>query len=339
MIFILKYLKKYWWLLLMLLGAAYFTFIKPNDSSLRSSETLFAVSDTGSITRIEITSNGQGVSLGRTPDGWLVNGNSMAQQQAVRALLTILDRVNAISPVPFSIADSLREEFAANGRLVTIFSGNKRLRQFQIVHTELLELGTIGQLKGARTAHRVEAPQAGLDIIHYFSLDPAHWIDSRLRLTSIASLFAIEVELPANPENSFRIDLQKPDDPRLIALYYSHQSVSYDTSYMVRYLERMDNITAEAKRVDLSAEAVGEIHFAEPDFIISLYGVDGKVARYSFIPIPVDEYIDDLGRPVHFDLNRMHLTSSGDKHIYEIKFINFAPILKDILYFKPKFKR
>jgi hypothetical protein len=337
--FILQYLKKYWWLLLMLLAAAYFTFIKSNDSSLRSSETLFAVADTGSVTRIDITSNGQGVSLVRTQDGWLVNDNSMAHQQTVRALLTILDRVNAISPVPFSIADSLREEFAANGRLVTIFSGNKRLRQFQIVHTELLELGTIGQLKGARTAHRVEAPQAGLDIIHYFSLDPAHWIDSRLRFTSIASLFAIEVELPANPENSFRIDLQKPDEPRLIALYFSHQSVSYDTSYMMRYLTGMENVIAEARRVDLSAEALGEIHFAEPDFIISLYGVDGKIDKYNFIPIPVDEYMDELGRPVHFDLNRMYLSAQGDKQVYEIKFINFAPILKDISYFRPKFKR
>jgi hypothetical protein len=323
----------------MILAAAYFTFIKPNDSSLRGSETLFAVTDTGSVTRIVIADGSFSVTLERSMSEWIVNGSALANHQSVRVLLSIFHSMNAISPVPFSAADSLRSEMAANGRLVSIYKGSKILRQFQIVQTELLELGTIGQLKGARTAYRIGVPRFGTNIFQFFSLDPEHWIDNRLRFTSIASLFAIEVELPANPENSFRIDLQSPGDPRLIALYYSHQAVSYDTSFMVRYLAGMDNVAVEAKRVNLSTQDAGEIMFAEPDFIISLYGIDGKIEKFSFIPIPVDEYIDELGRPVQFDLNRMYLTTSRDNHIFEIKFINFAPILKDISYFKPRFKR
>lgn len=332
-------LKKYWWFIALLTIAGLFAILKPKYSSFSSSETRFAVPDTSSVTRIEICGGKSSINLSKTDKGWLVNESGNARREPVFLLLTVLSRINATAPIPTSVADSIMNEMEANGNVVTVFSGRKTIVQFTIYFTELLNVRTVGWADGANTAYKLSAPMVGRDLIEFFSSDLLYWTDTRTKMANFSSLFAVEVEVPSNPEKSFRIDLQNPEKPSLIALYYGHSSVGYDTVNMTRFLSGIEAMSFDEAPINISSEKAGEIHFSEPDFIFTFYNKNSEPLKFSFIPIPVEEYIDEMGRTVQFDLNRMYLSTSIDSKLFEIKFLDFATVLKDITYFKPKFQK
>lgn len=332
-------LKKYWWFIALLTVAGLFTILKPKYSSFSSSETRFAVTDTSSVTRVEIFGGKNSITLSKTDKGWLVNEKGKARREPVFLLLTVLSRINATAPIPISVSDSIMNEMEANGNVVTVFSGRKKMVQFTIYFTEVLNIRTVGRARGASTAYKLSAPMVGRDLIEFFSSDLFYWTDTRTKMANFSSLFAVEVEVPSNPEKSFRIDLQYPDKPSLIALYYSHLSVGYDTMNMIKYLKGIEAMSFDETPIYISNEKAGEIHFSEPDFIFTFYNKSSEPIKFSFIPIPIEEYVDEMGRTVQFDLNRMYLSCSINSKLYEIKFIDFATVLKDISYFKPKFQK
>lgn len=332
-------LKKYWWFIALLTIAGLFTILKPKYSSFSSSETRFAITDTSLVTRIEIIGGKNSINLTKTHKGWLINENGKARRESVFLLLTVLSRINATAPIPISVADSVMNEMKDNGTLVAVFSGRKKMVQFTIYFTELLNIRTVGWADGANTAYKLSAPMVGRDLIEFFSSDLLYWTDTRTKMANFNSLFAVEVEIPSNPEKSFRIDLQNPDKPSLIALYYSHRSVSYDTLNMARFLSGIEDMSFNEVPINISTEKAAEILFSEPDFIFTFYNKNSEPIKFSFIPIPVEEYIDEMGRTVQFDLNRMYLSSSINSKLFEIKFLDFASVLKDITYFKPKFQK
>jgi len=333
---IVPQIKKYWWLLLLVLVASYFAFYVPKDSSYKRKDTNFSISDTSKITRVEIHSRKGSLTLEKSDTGWVLNRSKNAKKESIQMMLYALRNIKAKAPVPLLVADSLKSRMELDLNCIEVYSGRKNIQSFCIHYTETMDLQTVGKLKKSTSLFQLEIPSYGSELTQIFTSDPMYWEELQRRFAFRGELFAIEVEVPSNPEKSFRIDLQNPTSPNLYALYFGKRIDNLNHDRLKRYLDALFDINVEMRVSNLSVNQVAEVNYTEPDFIVTLYNRSNKHATYRFIPIAIEEYIDELGRPVQFDLNKMFLTTSNDKNIYEIRFIAFASVMKDITYFEPK---
>lgn len=329
-------IKKYWWLLLLILFASYYAFYVPKDSTFKRHDTNFSISDTSNITRVEIHGSNSSITLEKSDTGWVCNRSKLAKKESIQLMLFALRNIKAKAPVPLLVADSLKSRMELDLNRIEVYSGRKKIQSFCIHYTETMDLQTVGKLKKSTSLFQLEVPSYGSELTQIFTSDPLYWEEIQRWFAFRGELFAIEVEVPSNPEKSFRIDLQNPTSPNLYALYFGKRIDNLNQDRLKRYLDALFDINVEMRVANLSANQVAEVNYTEPDFIVTLYNRSNKHATYRFIPIAIEEYIDELGRPVQFDLNRMYLTTSNDKNIYEIRFITFASVMKDITYFEPK---
>lgn len=333
-----KLIKKYWWFLILVALSGYFFFSKLQNTTINDRFKNFAIRDINEISTISINYDTISFFLSKVENGWLVNNSQLARPDAVEAMLFLLSRIEATSPLPVSVADSLIDLLNSKGLQVKIGNQKRVIREYRVFSTSTLGLGGIGILKGSKYAFRLGVPNYNDNIVELFFTNPSMWIENSINIAGIKKVMAVEVEIPEEPEKSFRIDSDENEENRLIDLFYGKPAKSFDNDRVNRYLSSIQNITLTRIEKQLTSEEIGAILYSQPDFIITLYYDGAAKQEVRFYPIPVDEYIDEFGRAIRFDLNRLNVLLNNDNStIYETKYLDIHPILKDISFFNPKF--
>jgi hypothetical protein len=334
----IKYLFiKYWWFIVLLLVAGFYLVKNLNKGTLSSKEIDFSIAKFEKIERISFTNLSDSISLTLTDKGWMVNEKFHVRSEAINDLFIALQKIRAASPVPLSILDSLKVVLNNDGLRVKVFSGRKKLKSFTLYRTQTLGLETIGMLSQAKNAYRLELPGYQGDILDLFSINIAHWQSKQLGIPDIHNIAAVEVEIPLKPELSYRIDVTNNDTYRLFALYQGHSISQFDTTRIQNFLVKLSQITYKERVNDLPKEELAAILLMEPDFIFNIYPAEGTPLLLRVIPIPIEEHLDEFGRPVRFDLNNLYINIDGKPELYRVAYIDYHPILRDIFYFNPIF--
>jgi len=329
------FIRKYIWFIALFVIAIYLYFYHFNSGTINPSNKEFAVTDTSSITSITLGNDSTMIKLSRTNMGWMLNDNIKTRDDAIKALLTVITRINAGVPVSKIVHDSLTSSLESNGTKVNIYSGENVVKSYTIGTTKTLNLGAIGKLKRSRIAFTIQIPGFRGDVSSLFVLDPDYWKSNRLFIADISQIARIDVETPNNPEKSFSVSLDEKGI-HLKASYFDSNIEKFDTARLANFIICLTDLSFEKLLGKSSTEERAAIVMSQPDQIFTITLTNNIKLALKTYPIPVDEYRDEFGRTVKFDLNRLYISFNNDAIIAIANYTAFDPVLKDISSFRIK---
>lgn len=323
-------LLRYWWFIALLAVAGSLLVNNIITRNRTDREMGFAFSQVQSITSIVIEHGNTHLLLQKgSSDSWLLNGDTPASTDAVNTLFRVISRLQLAGPVPISSKDSLLSIVRTDGLSVQFFSGRKLVRAYRLAYTTFLNQQTIGLMARSNKVYRIELPGYEGSIVDLFKTAAEYWIGKHITMPALSSIHAVEVEVPHDPEQSFRIDITDSGEFRVFHIY---SGMEIDGVNSTRVQQFLTNLT-QAPYVgiaSLSKEEMAAIVYSEPDFIYNVFTKDGKNYFLKVFPIPVDEYTDEFGRPVNVDLDRVYLTVSASNQLFIANYINLHQLLRNI---------
>ncbi|WP_017731861.1 hypothetical protein [Nafulsella turpanensis] len=195
--------KKNWALLIILLVlSGIFGLLISQDSantSLEVEEELFAVADTAAIQRIELLQPGGATQVLEKKGGsWLLNGQYKADEQLMRVLLSVLERVEVKRPVAGSQQEEVQAELRKEGIRVQIFGADGLLEEYIAGGEEAEQLSVFMQND---QAYVVELPGYVNYISGIFRLTENNLRDRTLFTSNYLNLQEVLVNYPGETED------------------------------------------------------------------------------------------------------------------------------------------
>lgn len=328
------FLRKYIWFIVLIGVAIYFIVFHFGSSTFNPSNKEFAIADTSEITSIIISNDSLQINLSKTPKGWVLNDYYSTRYDAIKAILNVVSHINTGVPIPKAVKDSLSEELDLKGIKVVIKKGDKEIKSYSLQSTRTLNLGSYGRLYGTRMMFTLQIPGYKGDISSLFELDADYWKSNRLIIAEINQMVQIEVEIPNNPEKSFSLSIDK-NGIHLKATYFDQEVKNFDPDIVENFIYGLSNLSFE-KLLNESSEERAAIILSQPDQIFTITLANGNKLVLKTYPIPVDEYRDEFGRTVKFDLNRLYISFKNDEIIAIASYTVFDPVLKDLASFRIK---
>jgi len=329
------FIRKYLWFIILLGVAIYLYFSHFSSGTINPSNRNFATTDTSKVTSITISNDSLELFINRTEKGWMLNNSFSTRTDAIRAILNVITRLEAGSPLPHSIADSLKSEIKAKGLKIEIYNDNKVAKSYTLLFTKKLNLGAVGILNGSRIAFTLHIPNFSGDVASLFVLDPDYWKSNKLFIADINQIASIDVEIPNKPEKSFSVSIDD-NGIHLKASYFDKEIERFDTLAVGKFIVGLTGLTFEKYISKASKEERAAILLSQPDQIFTITLINRQKLLLKTYPIPVDEYRDEFGRTVKFDLNRLYISFNNDAIIAVATYVVFDPVLKDLSSFRVK---
>lgn len=296
----------------------------------------FAVADTASITSIAFANDTINITLSAGEQGWMLNGSNTVNANALNAIKNVLYNLQAKAPIPTSISDSLKKTIARNGLLVTLWAQDRVIREFYIYPTTKFNIGCVGLIKGCKQGYILELPGFKGDIAKLFVVHPDYWKSNRILPRGIETISQVDVEIPDAPEKSFRLSFDSRRNVTLRAIYFNQRIAAFDTAAAKRFVTRLTGLSYERVAHFAADEDRVALLMSQPTRIFTIKFNDSTNLVIKTYPMPVDEHLDEFGRTVNFDLNRLYVSLHGDSTIVVATYMVFDPVLKDIVNFKIK---
>ncbi len=328
-------IKKYIWLFILCCIALYFFIFHYKSGTVNPASKNFSVTDTSTINKIVLSKDSITIILNRTEKGWLLNNTTSTRTDAIKALMKVLMLVDIGSPLPKSVSDSLSELISSTGLSIELFNDDEIVKSYSVLSTKTLDLGTIGKLKKYRTAYTLKLPGFKGDLSSLFVTDPDYWKSNRLFIADIKQISHIDVEIPNSPEKSFSVSLDEKG-VHLKATYFDENISQFDTSHVVNFIFGLSDLSYEKLLNKPSAEEKAAIILSQPEQIFTITLTNRNKLVLKTYSIPVDEYRDEFGRTVKFDLNRLYISFNNDAIIAIANYVAFDPVLKDLSSFRLK---
>lgn len=328
-------IRKYLWLIILICIALYLLIFQFKSGTINPASKNFSILDTNDINKIVLSNGSITITLNRSDNGWLLDNSLKVRDDAIRALMNVLTLIEIKSPIPNSVSDSLSRIVATKGIKVELFCGSKNLKSYSILSTNTLGLGTIGMLKKYRKAFSLQLPGFKGNLATLFVLDPDYWKSNRLFIADINQIMRIDVEIPNSPEKSFSISLLEKS-VKLRATYFDRNIDQFDTSRVVDFIFGLTKLSYVKLLNKSTVEDKAAIVLSQPEQIFTITLTNNKHLVLKTYPIPVDEYRDEFGRTVKFDLNRLYISFNNDAILAIATYMVFDPVLKDLSSFRLK---
>jgi hypothetical protein len=328
-------ISKYLWLIILICIALYLLIFQFKSGTINPASRNFSILDTSGINQIILSNGSVTINLNRADNGWQLDNSLKVRDDAIRALMNVLTLIEIKSPIPNSVSDSLSRVVATKGINVELFCGSKNLKSYSILSTKTLGLGTIGKLKKHKKAFSLQLPGFKGNLASLFVLDPDYWKSNRLFIADITQIMRIDVEIPNSPEKSFSISLLE-NSVKLRATYFDRDIDQFDTSRVVDFIFGLTRLSYEKLLNKSTIEDKAAIVLSQPEQIFTITLTNSKRLVLKTYPIPVDEYRDEFGRTVKFDLNRLYISFNNDAILAIATYMVFDPVLKDLSSFRLK---
>jgi len=325
---------RYWWFFALVAIAVYLLFFRMGNGTMSRTERAFAISDTAAITKIIMASGSQSVALERVGNQWLSQQNSSISHKVMATFLVALSRIETGAPVPSAVADSIISTIYSAGTQVKLYSGSRVIRSFRVMATSMLDMGTIGLVDGAKRPFALRVAGSKGVAADFFIANPSFWRGNTLAPFNGEPVAKVDVDVIRNPELSFSVVTQP--NIALRNLYHNTAVAPFDTMAVKRFLKALADITLERFEFETDAQTVAAVKLSEPEHMLNAQTTDGRMVTIRTYPIPVDEYLDEFGRPVKFDLDRIYVSVNADSTLYIVRYVAIHPILKDLSAFIPK---
>lgn len=322
-------------------------------STLRKGEANFAVQDTASITKIFIADkNNNEVTLTRDTSGaWLVNGEK-AQPEKVRTFLKTLTDLRVRNPVPLVARNNVITRMATLARkvevyqvrpainlfdIITLFPREKLTKTFYVGDVTADNQGTFMLMEGADAPYVVHITGFRGFVASRFSTLDYEWRDYTVFDDGIGEIRTVELEFPAEPGQSYRVELTEDRDVELYRLEDGQRVQGYDTLRMLNFLTSFSDIRYESllnKQID--THIIDSVLSTTPRMNLRLTTRDGEenevkiYYKKGFSAL----YQEDGAAMEPFDLDRAYALVNEGKDFVLIQYFVFDKVTRSLAYLR-----
>jgi hypothetical protein len=310
----------------------------------------FAVKDTATITKIFLADkNNQNILLKRQVDGtWALNDTYLAQKSSVNQLLETIYHLTPKYPVPQKAHDNVVSRLASRSVKVEVYQNVHRINLFDRIklfeHEKLTKVfyvggatadnvGTFMIMEGADIPFVVHILGFRGYLAPRFSTMEKDWRDHTVFKTKMADIQSVELEMPGEPENSFKVEKEE-GDLKLIRLQNNQEIESYDTLKLLNFLTSFSDIRYEALLEDIDPVRRDSIVSSQPFILLTLTDVEGNKTQIKTFHRPNDEgKFDEAGNFYVYDLDRAYALINDGRDFVLIQYFVFDKILRPLSFF------
>lgn len=332
----------------MLIVLAGGVFLTTTNSSLDRRETGFAIADTSTVTKIFIADKqNQTVTLTKKEGYWDLNGKYRAHEDNVRMLLKTMQSLYVWEPVSNASRNTVIKLLAAGGTKVEIyqmthrirlggvklFPVEKRVRTYYVgTHTQD-NLGTYMLMEGAENPYIVHMPGFRGFVSSRFHAREIDWREHVIFTKRLPQIKSLEIEIPREPEESYRIENINDRDFTVIALQTGETINNINQEKVLDLLTSFEKISFEAFITHFSTREVDSIMAQEPYMRIVLTGKKGdQVALKTYRRPALDGQTEFIGEEIPYDIDRMYAVIEGQDDLLLIQYFVFDKITRRLSY-------
>lgn len=338
-------------IILILGGIAVYLYITRSNATFSNKYNDFAIADTGSITKIFMADkNNNTVLLTKNGIGdWTLNKTYKARISGVNMLLETFSKLVTKYPVPKKAHNGVISRLAARSVKVEIYQmvyrvdvlGIKLFPHEKLTKTYFVgdatpdNMGTFLLMEGADVPFVVQLLGLRGFIASRYSTQEKDWRDHTVFRARLNDISRIEVNIPAEPQNSYLITNEN-DEVRLWKNDGSEPVTHFDTLKVLNYMTAFNDLRYEALLNDIDPHRIDSISNSAPWFIISLIDTKGDTTVMKTFFKPNDsKQFDMYGKLYTVDIDRAYALVNDGRDFVLIQYFVFDKILKPLSFFLP----
>ncbi len=339
-------------LLIILAGISAFLLIYKNrTNTLDKESSSFAVEDTSSITKVFLADkqNNTVTLTKNNPGNWTVNNEFKASKDIVNMLLKTIMSVEVREPVSKAGSPQVIKMLASTSVKVEIYQRVYRINLFDKIKLFPHEKKTKTYYVGGATQDNkgtymlIEGSEEPY-VTHIFGFNGflttrystllKDWREHAIFNLKYNQIKSFSIQITDKPEGSFTATKKSPRDFDIIALKDKTPVRNYDTLKIMDLFSSFNDVRFEVLLNDMDKLKKDSIVNSLPYNIITLEDMEGK--KYSittFLRIAPPDQIDQEGKPVIYDRDRLYALINDKKDLVLIQFYVFNMIFKPLDYY------
>lgn len=340
---------------IILAPAALWILMQNDNSTLKESESEFAIRDTSAVTKIFIADKQtNSVILERTANGWLLNGKYSTNPRVVDFLLETMKRLKIKSPVPKAARDNIVKRMSSIGIKVEIYQEAYRINIFDMYRMFPYEklskvyyvgdvtpnnLGTYMLMEDAPDPYITHIPGFRGFLTPRFSPIPDDWKSHKVFNHNLADIASVSMEFLEIPEESFRVDISNSDGSyKLIKLSDNVNISRFDTLRLLNFLTSFNDLRYESRLNNLmSPMYIDSITQSDPLFAVTL--VDDKNDTTYILSFNKETLSQEIRDETYYQLipddrDRFYALINDGEDFVLMQYYVFDKILNPLSYYK-----
>ncbi|MBN2610689.1 MAG: hypothetical protein JXB00_03955 [Bacteroidales bacterium] len=299
-------------------------FLSKNSGTIKSSEKEFALDKPEETDHIIIRYDTAEISLVKTDASWQLNKMYMAKKEAVELLLSSLQRLEAIAPVPKNYQSIAAKKLENTGIHLEAYSKGRISRSFYIDYDTSEVAGTIILNEHSKVPFLVRLKgYPARNITGVFPTEIRYWRDNMLFGLTPEDIASVAVNYFNGEKTSFKIIYNNISLPKVIDPDKNIEINEPDIKNAGDYRYFFSNIKYMHLPPDTSIIINDKLIFAEitvekttnGNMTVSLYRKNRDAG--------------DHGK-INFDLNYCYAIINNEKEPVVLRYFDIDPILSDL---------
>jgi len=339
--------------LVVLLVLSAILFLNSDSGTFKKKDKDFAVQDTSTVTKIFLADKkNRTVLLERMQDGtWHLNNSFLARKSGVDLILETMKNLVAKYPVSKSAHNNIVAQMASSSIKVEVYQEVYRINLFDWIklfkHEKLTKtyyvggatpdnMGTFMLMEGSGIPFVIQLLGLRGYVATRYSPIEKDWRDHTIFKTKLYDIQSIEMEIPGDPENSFKV-VNNDDKIDLYQLSTNQKMPGFDTLKVLNYLTSFADLRYEAYLDEVDPNRQDSIVNSIPAHIITLVDNNGDVTAIKTFLKPNDELATDIeGNFMISDVDRLYALVNDEQDFVLIQYFVFDKVLRPLSFFRPE---
>jgi hypothetical protein len=324
-------------LVVVLVGAAVYLWLKPNDdAAFREEMREFGVKNIDAIDEIIISEKGHdSIVLTKQGESWKVNGKFMARPDLMQTLLATINKVKVKNRIPKEGIKQLTSLLAVHHKTVQIYANDELIKSYWVGGKTMDSRGTYMLMQNADGENastpfvtHIEGFEGYLTERYVAQEDL--WRDAHLFYFPEMGISTIMVDYPENKAQSFKIQI----DEKNIELFPLNSDVAapkVNMAALKTYLLNYKEVAAESFITKNNIIKRDSLLKTTPLFVITV--IDNKnnknvIKGYRRKTLPGE--VNYLGQHTEYDVDRLFGITSNDKELCILQYYIFDRLTKNL---------
>ena len=317
----MKKYRIYCWITFFLIFLAVVLYITDKPGTLKVEPSAFAISDTSSLTKIQICDGATTLMLERQGDGWIVNETFNARPKAVKTLLSVISGLEVNSPVSKSMTNEVLHSFTTRSVTVSAETSRRVVKSYRISENDSLGIGSFAMFSGDNIPYIVRLMGYDGPISRLFPVNPLFWRDKSIFSFRPADILSIEIQYPSHAENSFDYQFFGPGEIK-IKSESNHQTITIEKNTARNYLLGFASVPFQLIEPERAKTTFDSLALQKPFCEIKVKDTGNHIKDVRTFRIP------DPKNPGSFNINFMYALIQDDKTPVIVKYVDFDPIMR-----------
>lgn len=336
-------------LIVIVLAALAILLSRSNRSgTLRTEIGDFAIMDTSSVTRIYMADmQGNEVDLIKQPSGaWTLNDTMTARREGVELLLNTMTRIVVKAPVARSSYNTVIKRLATTSikteiyqivprvnifNLIKLFPREKLTKVYYVGSSTPDNQGSFMLMEGSDTPFVVYMPGLRGYVSARYSAFTSDWRDHTIFAVKPSQLKSVEIEFPAEPVESFRLDKLSDNDVKITQTETNQVYTRFDTTRVVDFINAFRNIRFESAFERIDPSHFDSIVSQTPLCIIRVTDHKGKEYKVTtYRRANIGNLEDPLGNLYPYDVDRLYAVTGDSNEPLIVQYFVFDPITRPL---------